>query len=299
MTHRYLHSLLCAAISTIVLTIPLAGPTSTANAAAAIHDLHSFPIIPSMAGLVGARASYLARRGLRLGNRAHVFSKIGDSITSFTYFLTPIASGAYNLGSYNNLQSVIAAFSQDGTRIGTSFANYSLAASGGWTTADLLDPSKANPDACAKGETPVDCELRVNKPEIALVMIGTNDLLDNDIPMFSANLNRVLTIIENHYVIPVVSTIPYRRDNPALQGRVAAYNEAIVRLALSHGAPLWNYWLAVEGLPANGVSNDGIHPSIPPDGATTIFDSAHLQFGFPVRNLTALQVLQRLMTVVN
>ena len=296
MAQKFFHTIICIAISLAVLFTEAATTNTTVNAAS---DIHSYPVIPSMTGWVGARTAYLARRGLRLGNRAHVFSKIGDSITSWTFFLTPFATGAYDLGSYSNLKPVIAAFSQDGTRIGTSFANYSLAADGGWTAADLLDPAKANPGACGKAETPLDCELRVNKPEIALVMIGTNDLLDGNVAKFSATLHRVLTTIENHYVIPVVSTIPYRRDIPTLESRVPSYNQAIINLALAHGAPLWNYWLAVEGLPSNGVSIDGIHPSVPGDGATAVFDAAHLQFGFTVRNLTALQVLQRLMIVLN
>jgi hypothetical protein len=162
----------------------------------------------------------------------------------------------------------------------------------------LIDPAKADHTVCKPTETPIDCELRITKPSIALIMIGTNDLKENNIAVFSANLHRILTIVENHDVIPVLSTIPYRRDDPALQGRVPAYNQAIVQVATARSEPLWNYWLAVNSLPANGVSIDGIHPSIPGDHETAIFDSSHLQFGFTMRNLTALQVLQSLMAVL-
>lgn len=276
----------------ILLTVP------SAPASAAI-DLHAYPIVPLMSGWVAARVQYLVRRGRRSGNRPDVFSKLGDSITYWPFFLTPIGSGSLDLGGYGDLQSVVATFSREGTRVGNSFNNISLGAGNAWTSDDMLDPAKAEPGVCGSDETPVSCELRVNKPSIALVMVGTNDLVDGDINHFSNNLNRILTIIQNHYVVPVVSTIPYRRDQPALQDRVYAYNVAIVRAANSHGAPLWNYWLAMEGLPSNGVSIDGIHPSLPPDNRTTIFDNTHLQFGFTMRNLTALQVLQRMMTFVN
>src|SRR5262249_45291778 len=146
----------------------------------------------------------------RLGNRTDVFSKIGDSITYWPFFLTPIGTGSVDLGSYGDLQNVVAAFSRDGTRVGNSFNNISLGGGDAWTTDDLLNPAKAASGACGGDETPVDCELRVNKPAIALVMIGTNDLVDGDIDHFSKNLNHILTIIQNHYVVPVVSTIPYR-----------------------------------------------------------------------------------------
>jgi hypothetical protein len=261
-------------------------------------DLHAYPIVPALRGYVASRVQFLVRRGKRLGNRTDVFSKIGDSITNWPFFLTPIGSGSLDLGGYSDLQNVVAVYSQEGTRVGNSFSNVSLGAGNSWTSDDLLDPGKADPGTCASGETPVACELRVTKPSVALVMIGTNDLVSGDVNHFSKNLNRILTIIENHYVVPVVSTIPYRRDDLVLQDRVYTYNVAIVRTASSHGAPLWNYWLAMESLPSNGVSIDGIHPSLPPDNRTTIFDNTHLQFGFTMRNLTALQVLQRLMTYV-
>ena len=72
------------------------------------------------------------------------------------------------------------------------------------------------------------------------------------------------------------------------------FNVAIVQVATEQAVPLWNYWLAMERLPNHGMSGDGVHPSQPPDGNTAIFDGFHLQFGFNMRNLTALQVLNAL-----
>ncbi|MEP7284310.1 MAG: SGNH/GDSL hydrolase family protein [Chloroflexota bacterium] len=278
-----------------IIIIVLEGLPQAPVAATPSFDLHAYPIIPLVRGAVYSHVRYVARKGIRRGNRTHVFSKIGDSITAFNYFLTPIGSGAAQLGSYGDLQKVIVTFSQDPVRTGNSFVNQSLAAHGAWTSGDLLDPNHADHATCAAGETPLNCELRIAKPGVALIMIGTNDLVFGDVAAFKNNLNQIVTVVELNSVVPVVSTIPYRRDNPALQDRVAAYNEAIVQVALAHNIPLWNYWLACEGLPSNGVSNDGIHPSLPPDSNTAIFDDVHLRFGFTIRNLTALQVLQRLM----
>ena len=283
---------------TVILSLGAFVPPASANGLQPALNIQALPIVPSMSGWVGAQTAYVVRRGIRLGNRADVFSKIGDSITSWRYFLAPIAEGKLNLGTYGTLSGAVGFFSKDPTRVGNSFYDVSLAAHGGWKAADLLDPAKADPSVCKPNETPLDCELRVTRPSIALVMIGTNDLLDNNAYRFSLTLDRVLTAIEAHYVVPIVSTIPYRRDDPALQDRVEAYNQAIARVAINHGAPLWNYWLAMVNLPANGISNDGIHPSVPPDQNATAFDAAHLQFGFTMRNLTALEVLQSVMTVL-
>jgi hypothetical protein len=259
-------------------------------------DIRAVPIVPSIGGGVYARARMLIQRGKRNGNRLNVFSKIGDSITSWDFFLTKV--GGAQLGSYDKLQGVIARFSGEVARTGNSFENHSLAAQGGWSSSDLLNPANADPGACSPGETPVACELRVTRPAVALIMIGTNDLPGGDLALFRANLNRILTIVESNSVVPVISTIPYRRDTLSYQNNVPAFNEVIVRVARAHSVPVWNFWLAMESLPSNGVSSDGIHPSLPPDYNAVIFDAAHLQFGFTMRNLTALQVLQSLLPVL-
>jgi hypothetical protein len=281
----------------VILTFAIPFDSSgTTYAAPPSIDLHGLPVVPKINGGVYARARALIQRGKRKGNRVNVFSKIGDSITSWNFFLANV--GGAQLGDYAKLGNVIAKYSGEPARTANSFANLSLAAHDAWASGDLLDPARAEPGTCAPGETPIGCELRVTRPTVALIMIGTNDLPGGDVAQFRANLNRILTIVEANYVVPVVSTIPYRRDNPELQDRVPAFNDVIVRVARAHNAPIWNYWLAMESLPGNGVSVDGIHPSLPPDYNTVAFDADHLQYGFTMRNLTALQVLQSLMPLL-
>lgn len=268
--------------------------TVPAAASPSLLDAHAFPVIP----YAGARARRLVLLGRRFGNRANVFSKVGDSITAMGYFLVPVGNGGLRLGGYENLGWAAQWFSQAMARTNNSFANESLAARGGWTSYDVLDPSKAVPGICNGGATPLECELGVTRPSVALIMIGTNDLAHGNVAGFAANLNRIMTITENFGVIPVLSTIPDRHDNPELGNRVAAFNDVIIRTALAHGAPLWNYWLAIQNLGNNGLSTDGVHPSVPPDQNTAVFDAFHLQYGFTMRNLTALQVLNNLMPVL-
>ncbi len=268
--------------------------SSNVPVAASGLDLRYYPIIPVIRGTVAARAYQLVYRGRRYGNRPDVFSKIGDSITAWDYSLTPIGAGGLRLGNFGNLQRTVAFF----TRHANSFAAISFAAHDAWTTYDLLNPAQAKPGACAPGETPIQCELRANRPAVALIMIGTNDLAYGNPAAFRANLDQIVTQVEHQGVIAVLSTIPHRRDKPGLDGRVYDYNVQIVQVALAHGAPLWNYWLAVEGLPANGVSIDGVHPSLPGDHNTAIFDPEHLSAGWTMRNLTALEVLDALIPVL-
>ncbi len=297
MSHK-LFTLKIVVLFSVFLALLLDSSVPAQAAPAYALDLHRYPVVPVIAGGVASHARYIYRVGKRFGNRANVFSKIGDSITQWGYFLTPVGNGGLRIAEHPELQGAVDRFTQTMARTNNSFSNDSLAAMGGWTSGDLLDPAKATPGACQGGETPLACELRTTRPAVALIMIGTNDLAVGDVRAFQNNLNRIVSITENFGVIAVVSTIPYRFDNQALLGRVGAYNDAIVRVALAHSAPLWNYWLAMEPLPSNGISTDGLHPSVPPDGNTAIFDGMHLGYGFTVRNLTAIQVLNNLLPIL-
>jgi hypothetical protein len=71
---------------------------------------------------------------------------------------------------------------------------------------------------------------------------------------------------------------------------VALFNEAILKLADEYDIPLWNYWAALQNLPNDGLSSDGVHPSVAPTSATD-FSPEGLKYGMNMRNLTALQAL--------
>lgn len=241
-----------------------------------------------------ARQIYL--NGQAMGNRPNVFSKVGDSITVATMMLYPIGWGRYNLGSYTHLQSVVNYFSAATARSSNSFANVSLAADNGWSTRTVLDPNYANvPVAgstlCQAGESPLECEYRVVKPALALIMLGTNDVGGIPLDEYRANLERIVQISINRGVIPVLSTIP---DRPGFDTN--AYNQAIKSLAWAYSVPLWDYWAAMQSLPNQGLSSDMVHPSVAPGdySASGDLQDHNLIYGYTVRNLTALIVLDAL-----
>lgn len=265
-------------------------PAAQAAAPAAVAPGETPPYISGITAT--ARSIYL--NGQRLGNRANIFSKIGDSITVAPHFLSPIGRGAYQLGSYAHLQPVIDYFSYDIARTDNSFANQSLSANNGWTTRTALDPNAANGGVCTVGEAPVACELRVVRPSVALIMLGTNDTAALDQIAFRANLSTIVQTAIDRGVIPVLSTIPPR---PGADGAVGAFNQIIVETARSYDTPLWDYHSQMTALPAAGLSIDRLHPSFPPGshpqdfGAAATFTPENLNYGYTVRNLGALQVL--------
>ncbi len=68
-------------------------------------------------------------------------------------------------------------------------------------------------------------------------------------------------------------------------------NGVIERLSAEYDILLLDLRRVVNTLPDRGCTADGLHYSSPPDGRVADFTGNHLNYGFPVRNLTALQVL--------
>ena len=226
--------------------------------------------------------------GQSLGNRPAVFSKVGDSITASGVYLSPIGRGRYNLRDYFYLAPVIDTFLQESARTDNSFANSSLAARGGWTSWSLLSSKEADPTQCLEGEIPLVCEYRRVRPSFALIMLGTNDVLQTSPRDYEANMRSILETTMAMGVVPILSSIP-SLDRSDVGGRVEALNTVLYNLALEYQIPFLDYWSALVSLPNRGLSSDGVHPSVGP--ASADFTPAHLQFGMTVRNLTALQAL--------
>jgi uncharacterized protein YraI len=240
---------------------------------------------------IPARAREIFLHGQELGNRADVFSKVGDSITASDFFLDHIGHGGAVLYDHAYLQPVIDHFSQTPARDHYSFANTSLAARSGWNTIDVLDPSKNRAGLCGVDETPLACEYRVSRPAVALIMFGTNDVGSVDGNDYRYNLTQIVEISIDMGVIPVLSTIPDQIDTFGAP-RIDNFNAIIRSVAAEYSVPLWDYWAALQPLPNRGLGSDGIHPSYDITyQETAIFSPGGLTFGYNMRNLTALMVL--------
>jgi hypothetical protein len=232
----------------------------------------SLPIIPT----VSDRARAIYQAGLGQGNLEHAFSKIGDCESQAVWFLTDFDHGpsAYSLGPFGYLQSVIDYFPG-------SFKRTSMAAKSSFNAASLMSPLWADRSACQPDESPLDCELRIWRPSLALVMLGTND---SPRPAdFEGNLRKVLDSLVGRGVLPVLAT---KADNLEGDNRI---NAIIARLAVEYDIPLWNYWRAMQPLPDHGLQNDGAHLT---NGPNRFDDPKAMQSGWTVRNLTALQALE-------
>ncbi|HYN87208.1 MAG TPA: GDSL-type esterase/lipase family protein [Ardenticatenaceae bacterium] len=278
-------------------------------------DQETEPIIPVIDAPMKARLRGIFLAGQALGRRPGVFAKVGASATQASAFLRYIACGQANLDSHDELSATIAFFGSTtfahetaGVPCGVtnSFSRDSLSAVSGWSADRALRPFSHPPAGCLPGDGPLRCELRLTRPSIALIMYGTNDLERyNNLDYYRANLTRIVTETIAMGVIPVLSTIPPRLDDPVLGARVATHNQVVVEVARAQRIPLWNYWRALQGpeMVNQGIGLDGIHPNQYPGCGSLYcqpvnFTIRGLRFGYNQRNLTALQVLDKLRRIV-
>ena len=242
-------------------------------------DLTQFPAVPHATG----RSYAIYRDGQAKGNNPHSVIKVGDCSSAHWYFLSPFGWGRYNLGSYTNLQGVI-------TQFGESLAYGSEAAHNGFNVNAVLAPEWADPSVCQAGKSPLQCEFRLHKPSVAIIMFGTSDLLVMTPHEFDFYLRNLVDETIKAGVIPVLSTFP---SNLSFWNKTLIYNQVVVRVALDYDVPLMNLWLALEALPNHGVEPDGFHLGEPIGDAGTL-TPANLQSGYPLRNLLTLQTLDNL-----
>lgn len=233
------------------------------------------PVIPTLSDT--ARSIY--QRGQALGNNPNAFSKVGDCESIDPYFLGDFDQGPrfYNLGEYTSLQPVIDTFAG-------SFGRKSFAVKLGTNAGAVLSPLWNDWKECTSTESPLECEYRIQKPAFAFISLGTNDAYEPE--KFETNLRKVIERTIELGIVPILST---KADN--LEGN-HAINQTIARLAYEYDIPLWNFWRAVQKIPEAG-RRDAVHLSYSEIYRYTEFQSAeNLQYGWPVRNLTAMQVLE-------
>lgn len=215
-------------------------------------------------------------QGLAMGNDPRRFSVIGDCQNVSSYFLSTFDKpGDYSLGDeYAYLQPTIDYYQG-------SFSRTSLAVKGGFNAAAVLSPLRADPKACNKNESPLDCELRVWRPSVVFVSMETW-WSKKPAQEYDKYMRLVIERILETGAVPIIAT---KADN--LEGD-HSINAAIAQIAHDYDIPLWNFWAAVQPLPDQGLIPNGFYLTF----ARNFFDDpVRMQNAWPWRNLTALQTL--------
>jgi peptidoglycan/LPS O-acetylase OafA/YrhL len=227
-------------------------------------------------------AAELARIAGGAPTAERVFGKIGDSMTASPSFVTCF-DPAPALGSHADLAATLAYFRAGDAAGTTPYARTSLAAAGGWTTADVL----------AGAPSPLDRELSAIAPRYGLVLLGTNDLrFGRTVDAFGADLWTLVDRAIAAGTIPILSTMPAMHGDPDSNARIPLFNRVIRAIAQGRAVPLIDLHLALSTLADEGISEDGIHPTVSPAGACALTDDG-LAYGYNQRNLRSLQTLDR------
>jgi hypothetical protein len=242
---------------------------------------------PRVVSNITATSRNIFLKGQQLGNQISVFTRVGDSISASPLFLVPFGTGQYDLADYTNQLSGAVSF------FAGSFTRPSNAAGNGWGADRILQPGFSNPGLCGN-DSPLVCEYKNAKPSVALILIGTNDAGGVDPGVYAANLRQIVQISIDMGVIPVLTTLPPKHMDAWNNARIDEWNGIIRTMARQYDIPLLDYSYAMQKLPNQGVGPDGVHPSEPPGGASGIFNASNLNYGYTMRNLTALQMLDQL-----
>ncbi|MCL5997460.1 MAG: LysM peptidoglycan-binding domain-containing protein [Chloroflexi bacterium] len=269
----------------VVQTTPTAVPNLSVKPSGTVQPISTDVLPRSEPYLKGftTRAIEIYQAGLAMGNHPDVFTLVGDSNTANPAFIEPIDKGNYDLGEYGYLEETIRFFKG-------SFNLSSVAAVGGFNTTRLYEPERASPALCQPGEGSLVCEYRIKKPSVALILIGTNDRpIWQD---FERNYRPIIEDTISRGIVPVLMT---KGDDMETQyGGPSGYiNTVIVKLSEEYSIPLLDLKQAIGifNLPHGGFEGDGFHYNQPSDGRSAVFGGNYLQYGYTIRNLTALQAL--------
>jgi hypothetical protein len=267
-------------------SLPVATPAAAVPAAPAATPLPGqaapppapaqpayFPVELPVVPAVSQTARDIYQRGLALGNNPRAFSKVGDCQSVVPYFLAAFDYGLYSLGAYEGLQGAIDQFEG-------SWARESVATNRGFNVATVFVPLWADPARCLRNESPLACELRLNRPSFAIITMET--WWGGDASGYESYLRRIVETAIARGTVPILGT---KADNIEGNGSI---NAAVVKVAQAYDIPLWNFWAAVQPLPDRGLHPDGFHLT----WERNFYDQpAVLEKSWPVRNLTALQAL--------
>jgi hypothetical protein len=282
-------------VTTISFNVTVSSPPPS-------FDLMAYPVLPDISPAMAQSMRQLYQSSVaNFGTQGGAFSKVGGAGVANQNFLVPFAaSGQYDLGNYGYLQGTINFYSVTPVRPSinqaiNSFSVESAAASGGEFNADqLMAQVVVNPICQGVGSSPLTCEYALTKPAIALISFDASNVIYMDPSVFRSTLQSMVNVSLTQYgVIPVLATIP--ATDSVSTAQLTEYNRAIVEVATQFGGtglPLWNLWRAMA---ERGITNPyGAAPEGPAN-----FSEGALNYGYNIRNLTALQVLDAVRQAAN
>jgi hypothetical protein len=161
----------------------------------------------------------------------------------------------------------------------------------GWSAFHPLQPG-------ADGRAPIDVEVDALQPAFAVVMFGTNDIQRRHITRYADDLFALTDRLLARGVIPILSSVPPRDDDPAADVEVPRYALVARMVAERQQVPFMDLNQVLRPLADHGLGGDGIHMNVDPRGGCR-FDDEGLRHGFNQRNLLTLTALDRIRRAID
>ena len=248
-------------IATPVFTATVT-PTATQDTRLLPREWSAWPVVPNASA--GAIAIY--KKGLQMGVTPNTFSVVGDCQSKPDVFLGIYATDRYILGTADQyLQEAINVFHD-------SFMHDSAAVRDGLSAPSALDPLWADPKSCAPAESPLACELRLYKPMLVFINLGTNWKAGASADVYEKYLRKIVDEVIASGAVPILTN---KADN--VEGD-HSLNLATAKVAYDYDIPLMNFWLVADRLPDRGLDSARDYLYLTPAG-------------WDLRNYTALQTL--------
>ncbi len=202
-----------------------------------------------------------------------------------TGFLSCFAGSDLKLEGYASLEPTRAWFAAPLPSGGSAYSRVSLAATVGWRAVHVVSGS---PNAAEE-------EIAATNAAFALITLGSNDSFEGGLDSFDANLRKLLDQLLSAHVVPILSTIPTRKDSVSADQLAREINALIWLAGETHQIPVINVYDALVPLGDGALVSDGIHLSVYSSGGSKgcWFTAEGLKKGHNVRNLLTLEGLDR------
>ena len=206
--------------------------------------------LPAYIPVITPRMKAVYQQAPAYGRSQRMFAIIGDCNSERWLYQDLVAKSLIDLRGRDYLWPTILQFKP-------AFYRESLAISGGFNAASVLDPVWSDPQQCRLNESPFDCELRVSRASIVIILLGTGDQYTWQ--SFEVNYRALIEDALKKGALPVVVT---KLDSlEFLEGKAPEghINDAIRRLAAEYEVPLLDFAQAAAGLTNRGLTDEPGH----------------------------------------
>jgi hypothetical protein len=217
---------------------PSETPTSTEDRRMIPSLWQRAPILPE----ISPYSAQILINAEHLELDTHAFSVVGDCMSLPDVFMVFYDDPDFSFSDdYAYLQKTVDQFRG-------SFSRQSVSAKNGLSAPSAMSPLWADPALCESNESPVACELRIHRPVIVFINLGSNWPPSAAAGDYDVYMREIVETILASGALPVIST---KADNREGDHRINLINATV---AYDYDIPLLNVWRGVQDLPNQGLN---------------------------------------------